>query len=165
MTSEPSSRRWTITSSRDRLLQWLDHFLWPLWFGGLTFYIGVVVPLGGRVLGSDTQGSVTAEVLPYLNAIGLLANLLSLLVHNPATPRSIAVLLIALQGIVTAQSLWVDRLWRGDGVLGAVNFYSAHRSLLWTVTALWCTSLIAYLGRTRVSHLQGYDRSESEGTP
>ena len=148
VTSEPASRRWTTPSSRDRLLQWLDQFLWPLWFGGLTFYIGVVVPLGGRVLGSETQGSVTAEVLPYLNGIGLLANLLPLLATNPATPRFIARILFALQSMVTALSLWVDQLWRGDGGWEAIDFYTAHRILLWTVTALWCTSLIAHLVRT-----------------
>ncbi len=148
MKSETPSRRWFTTSSRDRLLQWLDQFLWPLWFGGLTFYAGVVVPLGGRVLGSETQGSVTAEVLPYLNGIGLLANLLPLLFPNPDTPRSLAMLLFALQSIVTAQSLWVSQIWRGDWVWEAIDFYTAHRILLWTVTALWCTSLIAHLVRT-----------------
>ncbi len=148
MKSETPSHQWFTTSSRDRLLQWLDQFLWPLWFGGLTFYTGVVVPLGGRVLGSETQGSVTAEVLPYLNGIGLLANLLPLLIRNPDTPRPLAMLLFALQSIVTALSLWVDQLWRADGVWGAIDFYTAHRILLWTVTAIWCTSLIAHLGRT-----------------
>ena len=162
VTSAPPSRRWTTPSSRNRLLQWLDQFLWPLWFGGFTFYIGVVVPLGGRVLGSQTQGSVTAEVLPYLNGIGLLANLLPLLVRNPATPRFIAMLLVALQGIVTAQSLWVDQLWRGDGYGEATDFYTAHRILLWTVTGLWCTSLIAHLGRTRASLPQGHDQPPAE---
>jgi hypothetical protein len=164
VTSDPSFLRWLTPSSQDRLLQWLDRFLWPLWFGGLTFYIGVVVPLGGRVLGSETQGSVTAQVLPYLNGIGLLASLLPLLVRNPATPKLLAILLASLQGIVTVESLWVDQLWRGDGFWEAIDFYTAHRILLWTVTALWCASLIAHLGRTRVSHPQGQDEPPSEGT-
>ena len=148
MKSETPSHQWFTTSSRDCFLRWLDQFLWPLWFGGLTFYTGVVVPLGGRVLGSETQGSVTAEVLPYLNGLGLLANLLPLLIRNPDTPRPLAMPLVALQSIVIAQSLWVAQLYRGDWVGEAIDFYTAHRILLWTVTALWCTSLIAHLVRT-----------------
>jgi len=41
------------------------------WQGGFTFYGGVVVPIGGAVLGSDTeQGFITQAVTNYLNLAG-----------------------------------------------------------------------------------------------
>ncbi len=50
--------------------------LWAIlfWQGGFMFYGGVVVPVGGKVLGSDReQGFVTAEVTNYLNLAGAVA--------------------------------------------------------------------------------------------
>jgi hypothetical protein len=41
------------------------------WQGGFMFYGGVVVPVGARVLGSETeQGFITQSVTNYLNAAG-----------------------------------------------------------------------------------------------
>lgn len=41
------------------------------WQGGFMFYGGVVVPLGGQVLGSETeQGFITQAVTVYLNLAG-----------------------------------------------------------------------------------------------
>jgi len=41
------------------------------WQGGFMFYGGVVVPLGGQILGSETeQGFITQAVTVYLNLAG-----------------------------------------------------------------------------------------------
>ena len=41
------------------------------WQGGFMFYGGVVVPVGGRILGSETrQGFITQSVTNYLNLAG-----------------------------------------------------------------------------------------------
>ena len=44
-----------------------------IWWGVFTFYSGVVIPVGMKVLGSHTEmGFVTQEVSQYLNSISLL---------------------------------------------------------------------------------------------
>ncbi len=44
-----------------------------LWWGAFTFYAGIVVPLGMKVLGSHTQmGIITQEVTVYLNFFSLI---------------------------------------------------------------------------------------------
>jgi hypothetical protein len=44
------------------------------WQGGFTFYAGIVVPIGQRVLDSpQDQGFITREVTRYLNLSGLIA--------------------------------------------------------------------------------------------
>jgi uncharacterized membrane protein len=49
-------------------------FLIMLWWGGLTFYSAIVVPIGTNVLqSSEQQGLVTQQVTKYLNALGLVA--------------------------------------------------------------------------------------------
>ncbi|MCA9269901.1 MAG: hypothetical protein KDA41_15580, partial [Planctomycetales bacterium] len=39
------------------------------WWGGLTFYAGVVVPVGAAVFGSTEQGFVTQRVTNWLNLL------------------------------------------------------------------------------------------------
>ncbi len=46
---------------------------WIFWLGGMTFYIAIVVPVGGEILGAATQGEVTQSVTWYMNLAGLLA--------------------------------------------------------------------------------------------
>ena len=47
------------------------------WQGGFMFYGGVVVPVGGRILGSETkQGFITQSVTNYLNLAGLVCLLI-----------------------------------------------------------------------------------------
>ena len=43
-----------------------------LWWGGLTFYAGFVVPIGSRVTDATTQGFVTQRVTVWLNILALL---------------------------------------------------------------------------------------------
>jgi hypothetical protein len=44
-----------------------------IWWGAFTFYAGVVVPVGMRVLGSHTEmGFITQQVTNYLNVFSLI---------------------------------------------------------------------------------------------
>ena len=50
-----------------------------IWFGGFTFYVSFVVPVGTDVLGTAMeQGMITRRVTVYLNYIGILALVLML---------------------------------------------------------------------------------------
>jgi hypothetical protein len=51
-----------------RLAVWL---LWAAWWGGLTFYALVVVPIGTELLGSVEQGFVTQRVTLWHNWLGV----------------------------------------------------------------------------------------------
>lgn len=44
-----------------------------LWLGGLTFYAGIVVPIGTEIVGGTEQGFVTQRVTNWLNALGVVA--------------------------------------------------------------------------------------------
>ena len=59
-----------------------------LWLGGFTFYAGVVIPTGARVLHSHLrQGLITQQVTGWLNLIGIIA-LAILLWNTLATPKT-----------------------------------------------------------------------------
>lgn len=56
------------------ILRLLWIVLFAVWQGGFMFYGAIVVPVGTRVLGSESlQGFVTQSVTNYLNIIGALA--------------------------------------------------------------------------------------------
>ena len=48
--------------------------IFAVWMGGFTFYTLIVIPTGGKVLGSERDvGFITQQVTNWLNWIGLLA--------------------------------------------------------------------------------------------
>jgi hypothetical protein len=53
-------------------LKKITQILLCLWWGGFTFYSGIVVPVGMRVLGSHfLMGKITQEVSNYINWLSL----------------------------------------------------------------------------------------------
>lgn len=124
--------------------------LWTLWFGGLTFYIAIVVPIGGRVIGSDIQGEITAQVTFYLNLLAIFAAgstvVLSLLFgckkHRTLRWSFAAVIAIVAFGLVALRYVMLARMPGAGfdatgGPLGQWSFYSLHRLYLWSTTLQW----------------------------
>jgi hypothetical protein len=122
------------------------------WQGGFMFYGGVVVPVGARILGSETkQGFITQSVTNYLNLAGAVCLILWLehLWHDRRNGVSklewglwsfIAVQLIALTGI----HLKMDHLLNVDSlsIIDPVWFGRLHRLYIVTSSIQWLTSLI-----------------------
>ncbi len=118
-----------------------------VWWGGLTFYAVIVVPLGIEQFGGVEQGSLTQRVTVQLNiagtivGIGLLADGLS---HKPRTCRM--VLASALLGLQSCLWYWHSRLsrWLDAASLSPQSdgsFYHEHRIYLWITTVQWLIGL------------------------
>jgi len=43
--------------------------LFAVWWGGLTFYAAIVVPIGTELIGASEQGFVTQQVTQWHNAV------------------------------------------------------------------------------------------------
>ena len=125
--------------------------VWTFWFGGLTFYIAVVVPLGSRVIGSDVQGEITAEVTFYLNLLAMLAAACVAIEARspdrnrfPKTTWSLAATIAAITvGLIVLRAVMLTRM---PGAVMPVSdtlaeqrwsFYSLHRVDLWLTTLHW----------------------------
>jgi hypothetical protein len=127
------------------------------WQGGFMFYGGVVVPVGGKLLGSEVdQGFITQTVTNYLN----LAGGLCLLVwggtlwfdtrHVPKWRWVCSVLWCSLVlglAVLVALHVRMDRLLDVNtrSILDEQQFRLLHRAYLVTSTAQWLGSL-AVLG-------------------
>jgi hypothetical protein len=136
--------------------RWLVLAAYAFWQGGFTFYGGVVVPVGRRVLGDMTQATVTREVTVWLNAAGAVTlSLMALelfLARDPSRRRLLARWLLWLGMAVTLAGLFwlhpqLDRLMdlETNRVLDRATFRSAHRLYLWLSTLQWACGL-AYGG-------------------
>ncbi len=140
MTGQPRA----IVSAGPRRM--LAVVIWSLWWGGLTFYAGVVVPLGTRQLGSVDQGFITQQVTHVLN--GLAA----------------ATLLVTARGVWRLGTRWERGAWlsaaislaglylvhgRLDALLDTTQhvvrdesrFYRLHQVYLWLTVVQWLAGL------------------------
>jgi hypothetical protein len=134
----------------------LDGLVW-----GMTLYSGVVVPIGTRILGSSTQGEVTAQVTWYLNVLGLIAILANGSLGWNLANRAARVALLLLLAAQLAMVLWRSEMLLSmqDGPASWLvdwSFYTKHRIYLWLATVQWLTALVLTVGYLR--HV-GYHRS------
>jgi hypothetical protein len=118
-----------------------------LWWGGLTFYAGIVVPLGIEQFGGMEQGLLTQRVTVRLNVAGTIAGICLLadaLCRAPRTRRAI------LPSVLLVLQLWLwfwhSRLsgWLDGASLSPQShesFYHEHRIYLWITALQWLTGL------------------------
>jgi hypothetical protein len=117
---------------------------WAFWWGGLTFYAAVVVPLGTEKFGSFDQGLVTQQVTRYLNVLAISVaamTILAGLVDKRPIPWVGGILLGGTTAVLMYQhTLLVIRIDKaGEAV--ADDFYSVHALYLWLTTLQWCIGL------------------------
>jgi hypothetical protein len=122
-------------------------------FGGFTFYAAVVVPIGGQVLGTTTQGFVTRQVTNVINATSAITIMLlfcEALMGRTDRTRAANATLISCLFVMTACCLVLVALHLRletflDVEQQAVNdheiFYGVHRVYLWTSTVSWLATL------------------------
>lgn len=127
--------------------------VFALWQGGFMFYGTIVVPVGARVLESETeQGFITQEVTTWLNACGFAALigwfgtlLTDRLSGEPI--RSRLALWMSLLALLAGQVILHSRM---DGLLDRAThsviepdrFYAHHRLYLIVSTSQWLVAIV-----------------------
>ncbi len=121
-----------------------------VWFGGFTFYVSFVVPIGSEILGSAReQGFITQQVTHRLNLMCAIA-LVFMLVESIASWRRLPccqrVVQLGSVLVVGLLLIWLfllhpqlDQLLdvKRHRVLDRQNFYQIHRVYLWVSTFQW----------------------------
>ncbi len=122
-----------------------------LWWGGLTFYAAVVVPIGADAFGSTGQGFVTQQVTHWLNGFALVSLLLCVVPVFQSRRRWLVgvwtVLLITLVSLALIHRQ-LDTLLDSSSktVLEPNRFYSIHRAYLWITAIQWLAGICCYSG-------------------
>lgn len=114
--------------------------MWAVWWGGLTFYAAVVVPLGTAEFGSTEQGFLTQHVTWWINlACGVM--IAGLICWTLATHRLTAGLLTGGLALVLAmlivQRLRMTEMMNAELREVTPGFYAEHAVYLWLTTAQW----------------------------
>jgi len=115
---------------------------WAIWWGGLTFYAGVVVPVGARIVGINTQGQITQEVTRWLNGVGFVG-LVALLAEACRIRRRSAIV-VAVLAVICQAALFAIHSWLSKMLAAGVDpagFYQVHRIYLWITAIQWLSGL------------------------
>lgn len=124
---------------------------WSLWWGGLTFYAAVVVPIGTERFGSFDQGLVTQNVTRYLHVLAAIVTGLALLTGFFEKNRR-KILAALLLGILTVALTYQHNALtiRMDAANDTVtdDFYRMHAIYLWITTGQWIVGLLTILPAT-----------------
>ena len=118
-----------------------------VWWGGLTFYAAIVVPLGIEQFGGVEQGLLTQRVTVRLNVVGTVVGICLLadaLWRQPKNCRAV------LASVLLSLQVWLwclhARLSRGMEAISSSlhsdeSFYHEHRVYLWVTSAQWLIGL------------------------
>jgi hypothetical protein len=124
-------------------LKKITQILLCLWWGGFTFYAGIVVPVGMRVLGSHfLMGKITQEVTNYINflSLGLFIWLAYFLKKSPDSSSILVKEILAFTLIGSQLLLFLLHSNMSEIIdnqsLRAI-FYLYHRIYLIVSTCIW----------------------------
>lgn len=118
-----------------------------IWWGMFTFYAGIVVPVGMKVLGSHTQmGFVTQEVSKYLNVLSLIVFLMyayslrsNEFSEDVLIEQIMSFSLIGFQILLCVIHFFLTNLldFKQHIILNSEKFYVFHRVYLIIETLIW----------------------------
>ncbi len=119
----------------------INLILLSIWWGAFTFYAGIVIPLGMKVLGSHTEmGFITQQVTGYLNYLSLPIFIFTAYIFRGEKRFFVAaVLLVLLQLLLFIIHAQLDKLLDFEQriILNKATFYSLHRVYLLISTVIW----------------------------
>ncbi len=133
---------------RNGLFQRLWHgavlITWAAWWGGLSFYAIVVVPIGTEALGSAQQGFITQQVTFWHNCI--FALFIGLLIgeaaYRPARLLWAAIATLAIVNIALfIQHAYLTKQMDFHEQTVPAAFYRQHATYLWITTVEWLIGL------------------------
>lgn len=118
--------------------------LFAVWWGGLTFYALIVVPIGSSVTSSVEQGFVTQRVTFWHNLLLTLVTFCGL--AEALLRRSLKWWLLFVSLLLVNAALLLMH-WKLSGMIDAADqrvspdFYRMHAYYLWLTTAEWLIGL------------------------
>lgn len=119
--------------------------LWSVWWGGLTFYAVVVVPIGTEIISSVGQGFITQRVTNWHNAIScvfLCGMLAEAYIKRSRLLGLIGAILAVINLGLIVWHLRLSGLMDFDQRTVPVHFYSEHAIYLWLTASEWFLGMI-----------------------
>lgn len=118
--------------------------LFAVWWGGLTFYAAIVVPIGTELIGASEQGFVTQQVTQWHNAV-LTAMSVCLVIEAWRQRRwqlwTVVCGLAVIDAALLHQHQELSGLISFQDQSISDGFYSQHAIYLWLTTIEWAIGL------------------------
>lgn len=118
--------------------------LFAVWWGGLTFYAAIVIPVGSEQIGETEQGFVTQQVTQWHNAL-LTAMTLCLLIEAWWQRRwqlwTVAFGLAVIDAALIFQHLQLTAVMDFSSRSVPDGFYPQHAIYLWLTSVEWTLGL------------------------
>ncbi len=113
---------------------------WGMWWGGLSFYAIVVVPIGTEQIGSVEQGFITQKVTLWHNVITILF-VLALSIDAFCRKKRASWVVVVLLATITVALLIAHSMLSSQMNFQEKSvpnhFYSQHAIYLWITAAEW----------------------------
>ena len=142
-----SHRHWS-----SRLWHFTVDLLLCLWWGGLTFYAAVVIPIATESLGAETQGFVTQQVTRCLNVLttAWLVMVAVDAVRHRWRWSLWTVLALCQFGLFVDHARLTSLMnFSTQAIAIAINraqFYAEHQVYLWITVVQWLAGLVWLAG-------------------
>ncbi len=132
--------------------------LFALWWGGITFYALVVVPIGTDLIGSTEQGFITQRVTWWHNWLAVaMSGYLSM---SAWRRKQLGWWLLAAALVAVTVGLWSVH-WQLTSLLDAEeggvpsSFYAKHAVYLWLTTVEWLIGVVWVVMYAAISGRRG----------
>jgi hypothetical protein len=124
-----------------KIVLWI---VWAMWWGGLSFYAIVVVPIGTEQIGSVDQGFITQQVTYWHNVLCVVFS--ACLIAEAYRRKSrlhgiVAMLLAVLTAMLIAGHILLTKQMNFDEKSVPSDFYTRHAMYLWITAAEWFLGL------------------------
>lgn len=142
-----SHRHWS-----SRLWHFAVDLLLCVWWGGLTFYAAIVIPIATESLGAETQGFVTQQVTRWLNVLTtawLVMVAIAAVRHRSRWRWSLWTVLALCQFGLFVEHARLTSLMNFSTQAIAIDrarFYAEHQIYLWITVVQWLTGLVWLTG-------------------
>lgn len=139
--SDRRAAKWQITIRQ--LTAILFDVTWMFFVGGFSFYLAIVVPIGGNTIGPEVQGLVTEHVSKITNIFGLIAGIIwvfrshaqkfgwSCLSQGVVLIASSIALMVLHAEVVASLNL------KPMNLFSDWTFYGIHRLYMWITLLQW----------------------------
>lgn len=139
-----------IASRAGAIFWWL---LLAVWWGGLTFYAGVVVSIATNHIGSLAQGDITRDVTLVLNRLAIAVAAIATgraVQQRQKTSGGIAIALVVTTAALVDWHRRLSDMLAAEPLSVPEQFYHNHAVYLWLTTVQWLVGLILII-RERMS--------------
>ncbi len=136
-----------------------------MWWGGLSFYAIVVVPIGTNLIGSVEQGFITQQVTSWHNLLFLffvICLCFEAILRRKRSFWAIVAILAVVNGLLFIGHAMLSRQMDFEKQTVPAGFYASHAIYLWITAVEWFAgiALPIWMNSSIKTHLDSWTQMD-----